>query len=170
MVLEGFRKTNIRKNIKKELLKDNSKIVDANQKVKSILILVDVDTQENLDQIISRRFNIEVSEITSLCYKMKQESNNNFELELTEKDFSLLGKLKKDEMKKLVETEFDLLLNYTNDNLPLNYITTFSKAKFKVGLSNDQQELFDLMIEVDSNNVELFHDELEKYLKILNKI
>ena len=71
---------------------------------------------------------------------------------------------------KLIQTKFDLLLDYTEGNLYLNYVTAFSKASFKVGLQYNQQQLFDLKIEVEKGEVDLFHDELVKYLRILNKI
>lgn len=170
MILGRFRKGNIRKNIKKELLKNNSLKGSAHKKVSSILILLDEDSQENLDQIISDKFNIDVLKVTSIVYKKKQDSVRNFENELIDKNFSLFGKLKNDVIEKLLKTEFDLLVNYINGNLSLNYVTAFSKASFKVGFATNQQQVFDLMIDVEQSNVELFHAELVKYLNILNKI
>ena len=170
MILDGFRKANLRKNIKKELLKNNSLNNSSNKKVDSILILVDESSKENLEQDISSKFNIDVSNVASVILKTKQGSESNFKNELTEKDFSLFGKLKNDEIEKLVQSEFDLLLNYVDDNQFLNYITVFSKSKFKVGFKTNQKQLFDLEIAIEQNNVELFHVELMKYLKILNKI
>lgn len=169
MILGGLQKSNIQRKIKKELLRGNSEVTDANQKVNSILILVDADSQENLDQTISKKLHIEIEKVTTLFLVAKQESDSNYKNELTEEDFYLLGNLKNESVEKIIQTEFDLLLNYTNDNLYLNYITAFSKAKFKVGLFNKQQ-LFDLVIAIDKDDVNSFHNELEKYLKILNKI
>ncbi|MFK5878616.1 MAG: hypothetical protein QM478_03865 [Flavobacteriaceae bacterium] len=168
MILDGFRKVNIRKRIKKELLRSDSLKARGNQKIDTILILVDENSQENLDQIISKKLNIDVSKATTIFFKTNQDISN-YECELIDKGFSLFGKIKNEKIVKLVLSEFDLLLNYTNDNLYLNYVTVFSKAKFKVGLKANQQEIFDLIIDVDKNNVDLFHSELIKYLKILNK-
>lgn len=170
MILGGFRKVNIRKKIVKELLKNNSVKADINNRIDSILILMEDNSKENLDQIISKKLNIDISKVTTVFFKTKQESDASYKYELAESDFSLFGKLKNEAIEKLIQSDFDLLLNYTNDNLYLNYLTAFSSARFKVGLEDNQKELFDLMINVDKENVELFHNELVKYLKILNKI
>ena len=170
MILDGFRKVNIQKKIVKGLLKSNSVKSDINNRIDSILILVEDNSKEKLDQIISKKLSIDVSKVTIVFFKTKQESDTNYKYELTEKDFSLFGKLKNETIKKLIKSDFDLLLNYTNDNLYLNYLTAFSNTKFKVGLKGNHNELFDLMINVDKENVDLFHTELVKYLKILNKI
>ena len=170
MILGGFRKANVQKKIAKELLKSNSGKDDVNNKVDSILILVNENSKENLDQIISEKLSIDVLKTTTIVFKTVQNSDASFKYELVEKDFSLFGKLQNEEIKKLIQSDFDLLLNYTNDNLYLNYLTAFSKARFKVGFKNNQHVLFDLMIDVDKENVDSFHTELVKYLKILNKI
>ncbi len=170
MILDGFRENNIRKRIIKELLTSDSFKEGVDKKVGTVLILVDKNSQENLDQIIAKKLNIDVLKVTVIFFKSKQDSNSCFGNELSERDFYFFGKLKNEEIKKVVKSEFDLLLNYTNDNRYLNYVTAFSKAKFKVGLKNSEQKLFDLIIDVDKENVDLFHNELMKYLKILNKI
>ncbi|MDC9722618.1 MAG: hypothetical protein PSN34_07575 [Urechidicola sp.] len=170
MILEGFRKVNIRKKTVKELLKSNSVKSDIINRIDSVLILVDDNSKENLNQIISKKLNIDVSKVATILFRTKQESDTSYEYELTEKDFSLLGKLKNEVIEKLIKSDFDLLLNYTNDNLYLNYLTAFSNAKFKVGLDSNKNEFLDLMINIGEENVDLFHNELVKYLKILNKI
>ena len=170
MILDGFRKLNIQRRIKKELLRSNSLKASVNQKVDTVLILVDKNSQENLDQIIAKKLNIDILKVIVIFFKSKQDSDSHFKNELSKRDFYLFGKLKREEIKKLVQSKFDLLLNYTNNNQYLNCVTAFSKANFKVGLKNNQQEIFDLVIDVDKENVDLFHNELIKYLKILNKI
>ena len=45
-----------------------------------------------------------------------------------------------------------------------------SKANFKIGISNFDQRINDFIIDVDIENIEVFRNELEKYLKGLNKI
>ena len=121
MILDGFRKVNIRKRIKKELLRSDSLKASGSQKIDTILILVDENSQESLDQIISKILNVDVLKVTAIFFKTNQDISN-FECELADKDFSLFGKLKSEEIKKLVQSKFDLLLNYTSNNLYLNYV------------------------------------------------
>ena len=74
-------------------------------------------------------------------------------------------------MQEFIDSEFDALISYyKNDNLELNYATACSKAFFKIGLSNYDQNLNDFIIDINPNFVDIFGKELKKYLKGLNKI
>ena len=45
-----------------------------------------------------------------------------------------------------------------------------SKANFKVGISNTDERLYDLIIDVKPKQFQLFKTEFVKYLNILNKL
>ena len=45
-----------------------------------------------------------------------------------------------------------------------------SKAKFKVGISKVNQELYDIEIATSPKNIKEFLSELKRYLKILKKM
>ena len=44
------------------------------------------------------------------------------------------------------------------------------KANFKIGLSNTDQRLYDLIIDVKPDQFGVFKEELKKYLTVLNKL
>ena len=69
------------------------------------------------------------------------------------------------------ETPFDVLICYflAKDN-ELKQIAAMSNANFKVGISNEDDRLYDLIIDINTKNFEIFTKELKKYLTILNKI
>ena len=54
--------------------------------------------------------------------------------------------------------------------MELNLVTAQSKANFKIGLSNNDQRQYDLIIDVKPNEFGLFKKELTKYLTVLNKL
>ena len=64
---------------------------------------------------------------------------------------------------------FDILINCTIVNyFPVEYITQLSVAKYKVGMSHEDESCYDLMIDVQKNRtVEYFLKNLEKYLSNL---
>lgn len=70
-----------------------------------------------------------------------------------------------------IETEFDLLLNIAlEQNLVLDYLTSLSKAHFKIGWSPDDKNFFDLNINIKGKEDALFLAKQQIfYLRQLNK-
>jgi hypothetical protein len=67
--------------------------------------------------------------------------------------------------------EFDLLINYYNEEKPvLLFLTNKSQAKFKAGFSAVDKRLNHLLINIAPEDYKGFTHELFRYLKILNKI
>lgn len=89
----------------------------------------------------------------------------------TPKDFGWKGKLKNTELQNFTNSNFDVLICYfiAND-IELMQIAAMSKANFKVGISNDDERLYDLTISTKTSNFEVFKHEFKKYLTILKKI
>ena len=74
-------------------------------------------------------------------------------------------------MTEFVDQQFDLLISFYKPNrYELKIVTAMSKAKFKVGISNEDDRLHDLIIDVALKNQSTFKVELIKYLKTLKKI
>ena len=73
------------------------------------------------------------------------------ELLYSEKQIGWRGKIKDNGLKTFINTPFDVLISYyKDDNLELNLISALSKANFKVGISNYDERLHDLILEVDT--------------------
>ncbi len=69
--------------------------------------------------------------------------------------------------------EFDILINaHTSESAPLEYIATFSNAKFRVGpyLEDDKTYCFDFMIRTKSDDLADFLEEVDHYLEILDRL
>lgn len=77
----------------------------------------------------------------------------------------------KEGINEFISDEFDLLINYYNEEKPvLLFLTNKSKAKFKVGFSAVDKRLNHLLINIAPEDYKGFTHELFRYLKILNKI
>ena len=71
----------------------------------------------------------------------------------------------------LILNGYDVLINFYIKDIPqLNLVAAASNAKFKVGFSDVDNRINDLVIGAGPNNIDLFISELNKYLKILNII
>ena len=97
--------------------------------------------------------------------------STSMELLFSPKDIGWKGKLKNNELETFVNKEFDALISfYKVDNLELNLVTALSKANFKIGISDKDKRLHDLIIDVKPKELNLFEKELIKYLTILKKL
>jgi len=90
----------------------------------------------------------------------------------SEKDFGMYGKVKATNVKGFIDESYDLLINYCNhDTVYTNLVVIQSKAKFKVGfLDENMKNVYDFTIATEGNKVDVFNDELTKYIKILKLI
>ncbi|MGC9352598.1 MAG: DUF6913 domain-containing protein [Mariniphaga sp.] len=76
---------------------------------------------------------------------------------ITPQTTNWLGFPKKGIAEDFLNTEFDLLLNIALDhNLILDYLTALSKARFKVGWSPEENNFYDLNINIKGKQDALF--------------
>jgi hypothetical protein len=171
MILSKFRDSAIKKKIEKELLNSDKSLVSiSDKKINSILVFIDEKTTNNSNQILAKELNIDISKIKVVDYVNKLPKELSSEGFLTDKDFNWLGKIKSDVVENVINSDFDVLLNLTSNNLLIDYLVVLSKARFKTGFSSADNRLYDFMIAVDNNDITVFSKELKKYLEILNKL
>jgi len=169
MLLSKFKENRIKKKIDKELaVKTGGQTVLSDAKIGSILIFTDKNHIDKLKEVFAEKLEIITSKIEIICFCEVNQEKKSSKLHISKKDFGIFGEIKKQSIKDVVNNEFDLLLNLTKENLLMDILTVTSKAKFKVGFSNADNRLYDLMI--DANDISVFSAELKKYLKILNKL
>ena len=91
--------------------------------------------------------------------------------EITSKDFDWRGKIYNQNAEEFLNFPFDTLIGiYKADDDLLDAMVSKSSAKFKIGFKGADERLYDLILNIDPKNNELFKDEIKKYLKIFNKI
>ncbi|GGD16610.1 DUF6913 domain-containing protein [Flavobacterium orientale] len=172
MFLKDFKNFYAKRIIKKRL--DNCDSEVPNTKITTIGLLVDETDfafKDNLIKaLLSKGFESQNIKVLSFknSYKKKEEIQYPH---FSKKDISWIGSVENKIVKEFKQEPFDLLISYYDQKkAPLVVVSNNSKAKFKVGFSNIDKRLFHLMIDTPMENYVVFIDELEKYLKILNKI
>ncbi len=171
MILSKIGDKSIKKKIAKELIHSGKPLISiSDKKINSILVFIDETVTNNSKQIIAKELNIDISKIKTVNYIKKVPKELDSEEFLTDKDFNWLGKIKNEYIQNLLNSEFDLLIDLSVNNLLLNYLVVLSNAKFKVGFSNTDNRLYDFMIAVETKDVTIFSRELKKYLENLNKL
>jgi|SRR5680860_1356617 len=170
MIFTGFkRKSNqifFKKNLP-SLLKNAHK--SPFDEVKKVIIFLDINANRiSILSALTSMLKISESDIKVVVFqrKLKKEKEEN-EI-ITPKYFGWYGKIDNEKLKNILTNKYDLLINYSKvDNVYLNILLLQCKAAFKVGFAHLDKRLYDLMIRCESDEINLFHEELKKYLVIL---
>lgn len=157
------------------LLKNNKNTsLNVSKPIQSIGILVNENSKFDFEGLkkLQKEIPIGSNNFSVLTYKNKNDSYNEFRgAFFYEKQITLSGKIKSNEVNQFLDKEFDMLIDYTGaDTIFSKFLIAKSKAKFKVGHYTEEDALFNLMIAVPLDDVANFNRELIKYLKILKKI
>lgn len=107
----------------------------------------------------------------SICVYQEKTQNETGSNDLTPEDLNWWGLPKPGKIDEFLSIDFDLLLNISlQQNLVLDYITALTHARFKIGWSENEDNYFDLNINIGKNKDALFLAEQQIfYLRQLNK-
>lgn len=172
MFLKVFKDNSNQKHINK-LLAARKAAVDT-RKIQSVGIILNIDEFKDLEAFRAylKELGIKQNKIKIINFnKEEKEVDFHWETYIGPKDFGWKGKINNVELQTFIDTEFDALISFFKDDvLELNSIVAQSKANFKIGLSNTDQRLYDLIIDVKPDQFGIFKDELKKYLTVLSKL
>ena len=131
-------------------------------------IIHDLDTLYNFSKDLQlHRKDVKVYSFREVKKKLPTLVQN----QINNKDFSWRGDINNQNAKEFLDIPFDVIIGYYHGkNEFLDVMMSKSKSKFKVGFKGGDERLYDLLMDINPNNIEDFKLELIKYLKILNKI
>lgn len=145
-----------------------------NDKIESVGIILNIEEFNNQEdfRLFLKNIGIKENKIKFITFITDEKSApNSWDSYFSSKDFGWNGKIKSIELQEFMDAKYDALISYYKaDNLELNMVTALSKANFKIGISNTDQRLNDFIVDVKPSQIEIFKQEVIKYLKILNKI
>ena len=172
MFLKLFRKRSNQKYINKILNSKRSKISE--KKIRSVGVILSLEEFKDYDKIkeIFTDFGINENRIKFITYLSDKDFQlNHWDDYFSPEDFGWSGNITNIALNEFIDFKYDVLISYYRlDNTDLNLVTAKSKANFKIGISNFDQRLNDFIIDIGTEHINVFRNELEKYLKGLNKI
>ncbi len=157
---------------KKDLNNSNSSSFTG--RIETIGLVVDendfAETDALLAELISSGFREENIEVIALNNKLKSGSKD-VKFVFSGKHLNWNKTITDKTLREFIDKQFDLLISYYDTEKAIMLLVTGnSKAKFKVGFSSVDKRLNDLIIGTNLANYRVFVQELNKYLKILNKL
>lgn len=137
--------------------------------VKKVLIFLDdISEKEMIVSQLATLLKIAESDIKVVVFQRKLRKETPDEDIVTPKDFCWYGKIDNEKLKNIITNKYDLLINYSKvDNVYLNILLLQCKAAFRAGFAHMDKRLYDLLIRCEPEEIDLFHEELIKYLIIL---
>jgi hypothetical protein len=158
----------------KKINSENKRFEQQNntKQVKNVLVFLDdIKLNNEVERILIETFELPSTAFEFVVYQQKSSKNNIENHIITHRDFGWFGKLKSEKLKNILTNKYDLLINYNKiDQFYTNLLVLQSNASFKVGFAHLKSGLYDLTIQCNHNEIELFTKEVKKYLKILKKI
>ena len=146
----------------------------SSEKIKTVGILFHYDYFDDYDffRTLFTDLGLNDNRLRFIAFYQKDNNQpNSWDASYTTADFDWLGHCKSAEVAEFVAQPFDLLVSFYKPNrYELKIVSAISKAYFKVGISNEDERLHDLIIDVALKDQSTFKVELVKYLKTLNKI
>ena len=172
MILKAFREKSNQKYINKLL---NSKSVAvSNKRIESVGVIIDSGEFSDVETLkhFFNELGIQLPKIKIIVFVEEEKKTErlwgNY---FSKRDFGWRGSIKHVELQTFLNTEFDALVSfYKGNTLELKMATAASKANFKIGLSGVDDRLFDFILDVSTEDFDVFKAELKKYLTILNKL
>ncbi len=164
-------------NRRKKKLKRNRKIQNfKSAKNIGILFYINKNNQQDINKVLDflSFLKKENSNIKALAYINKknipyQFFNNKGMLYFCRKDLNIFEQPKKNAIGSFINEEFDVLIDLNIEGVfPLKYVSSLSKAKFKVGKYFHHLNGHDMMLNIDMNNtLDYMIEQTKNYLTII---
>ncbi|MFW6225042.1 MAG: DUF6913 domain-containing protein [Bacteroidota bacterium] len=142
-----------------------------------ILFYIHKNNQQDIDKILDFLLFLKKENLNTkaLAYINKknipyQFFNNKGMLYFCRKDLNIFEQPKKNAVSPFINEEFDVLIDLNIEGVfPLRYVSSLSKAKFKVGKYFHHLNGHDMMLNIDMNNtLDYMIDQTKNYLTIIN--
>lgn len=172
MIFKAFKEKSNQKHVNKLL---NSRCVAINQKkIQSVGVILNLNEFGDLDAFRNFFKELEVLPPKTKIITFVEDNkitDKLWDTYFSPKDFGWKGAIKNIELQSFIDTEFDALISFYRQNtLELDLMTAGSKANFKIGISNSDPRLYDLILDIETKDFPLFKNELKKYLTVLKKL
>ncbi|MDG5491706.1 hypothetical protein [Psychroserpens sp. SPM9] len=172
MILKAFKAKSNQKYINKLL--NARRVAVSNTKMETVGVILNISEYSDFEafRAFFKSLGLQQAKTKIIAFvEDPKDSNVLWDTYFNPKDFGWKGKINNIDLQSFIDTQFDVLISfYSESHLELDLITASSNANFKVGITNEDDRLYDLMIDVKTKDFNVFKTELKKYLTVLNKL
>ncbi len=143
------------------------------KKVRNVAILNSPDSQLDVKKMEQLEKALQLHTTDFHIFTVKEKKDNFNELrglvaDIT--DLNLLGNIKNEQIKAFLKEKYDLLIDFTGlKNELQKYFSLQIQSGFRVGYKTDE-DLYDLMLDLEEDQLDTFIKEMKRYLSIMGLI
>lgn len=171
-MFEKLKHSRILKKTKQNL--ENRDLSGINNPLKNIGFLVDESQFQDFESLYAfyKSFRLQPKDVKVFSFiRFKKSLPTLRQNQLHHKEINWKGQITNSNALEFLDTKFTVLIGlYSGRNTFLDLMVSQSKAQFKVGFQNSDAQLYDLLLGMSPNNIELLEEELLKYSRVLNKL
>ncbi len=142
--------------------------------IRKIGCIVDLDKFDRADVFyeFSEEFKLPPNSVKIIGYKNYYDKNSPYSTPVfSDKDLGWNGDIENSYALEFLNTEYDVLVNYYNENnLLLNIMSLKTLARLKVGFKEVGPDFNDLILDVKISDFKTFKSELKKYLGVFKEL
>ena len=164
-ISEGYLKRNIKRSITN--LNDNRK--DFKLPILKVGCIIDTNLDVDYFQILElmEKIGLKQKDVKIISYSDTAFNDPFSKMRISKDSINFYGKIVSADANEFISYDYDLLINYFGDNEILTLISSKTNSNFRVGYSESNKNINDIMFSNFFNNFEKFSNELIKYLKFL---
>jgi hypothetical protein len=159
----------LNRNIKRSIANLNDNRKDFKLPILKIGCIIDTNLDVDYFQILElmEKIGLKQKDVKIISYSDTAFNDPFSKMRISKDSINFYGKIVSADANEFISYDYDLLINYFGDNEILTLISSKTNSNFRVGYSESNKNINDIMFSNFFNNFEKFSNELIKYLKFL---
>tara|TARA_B100000242_G_scaffold294379_1_gene276959 strand:+ start:7784 stop:8305 length:522 start_codon:yes stop_codon:yes gene_type:complete len=167
--LKNISKGYLNRNIKKSIANLNDNRKDFKLPILKVGCIIDTNLDVDYFQILElmEKIGLKQKDVKIISYSDTAFNDPFSKMRISKDSINFYGKIVSADANEFISYNYDMLINYFGDNEILTLISSKTNSNFRVGYSESNKNINDIMFSNFFNNFEKFSNELIKYLKFL---
>lgn len=159
----------LNRNIKRSIANLNDKRKDFKLPILKVGCIIDTNLDVDYFQILElmEKIGLKQKDVKIISYSDTAFNDPFSKMRISKDSINFYGKIVSADANEFISYDYDLLINYFGDNEILTLISSKTNSNFRVGYSESNKNINDIMFSNFFNNFEKFSNELIKYLNFL---
>jgi len=159
----------LNRNIKRSIANLNDNRKDFKLPILKVGCIIDTNLDVDYFQILElmEKIGLKQKDVKIISYSDTAFNDPFSKMRISKDSINFYGKIVSADANEFISYDYDLLINYFGDNEILTLISSKTNSSFRVGYSESNKNINDIMFSNFFNNFEKFSNELIKYFKFL---
>jgi carboxypeptidase C (cathepsin A) len=159
----------LNRNIKRSIANLNNNRKDFKLPILKVGCIIDTNLDVDYFQILElmEKIGLKQKDVKIISYSDTAFNDPFSKMRISKDSINFYGKIVSADANEFISYDYDLLINYFGDNEILTLISSKTNSNCRVGYSESNNNINDIIFSNFFNNFEKFSNELIKYLKFL---